>query len=213
LLNVQEAPSATVLPVLVSPDDPAYDRQYVLEQYLGRVMVGYALGPPFGERLVTWADLSRFATSRRGLRRRAAAYLDAMLSRVRIHGQPPALLLSFAGFESSVVLADAFWQDLARAVPGELVIGVPARDVVIVTGSRSPAGLAKARRAVDRVFFAGGPHLLLRELLVRRNGRWDLYADRDGPADRDDRPGHDRPGRDAYSDSDSFSGRDSRSGR
>ena len=175
---MQQVTSATVLPVLVSPDDRAYDDEYVLDGYFDGVMVGYAWGPPFGERLVKWEDLHRFRVSRRGLRRQAAAYLDAMVDRVRIHGQPPALLLSFAGMESSVVLADAFWDDLARSVPGELVIGVPARDAVIVTGSYSPAGLAKARRAVDRVFYAGGPHLLLRDLLVRRDRQWEPFAGR-----------------------------------
>src|SRR2546429_2093837 len=145
----------------MSSQDAASHREHVLDGYLGSLLVGYALGPPFGmRRLITWADLRRLATSRRALQNRSAAYLDAMLSRVRIHGQPPALMLSFAGFESSVLLADAFWVDLAGRLPGDVVIGVPARDVVIVTGSRSPGGLAKARRAVERVFFAGGPHLL-----------------------------------------------------
>jgi uncharacterized protein YtpQ (UPF0354 family) len=175
LLDVRQASGDSILPVLLSPDDPWYQRQYVLDDYLDGVAVGYAVGPPFGRRLVTWADLDRLATSRRGLRRHAAAYLDAMVSRVRIHGQPPALMLSFAGLESSVVLADTFWEDLASGVPGDLVIGVPARDVVIVTGSGSPAGLAKARRAVDRVFFAGGPHLLLPDLLIRHHRTWHPY--------------------------------------
>jgi uncharacterized protein YtpQ (UPF0354 family) len=174
---VRQASGTTVLPILLSPEDPAYQREHVLDGYLGPLAVGYALGPPFGgRRLVTWADLKRFDTSRGALRRRAAAYLDAMLTRVRIHGRPPALMLSFAGFESSVVLADAFWADQARSVPGELVIGVPARDVVVVTGSGSPSGWARARRAVDRVFFAGGAHLLLPDLLVRRDGGGAPYA-------------------------------------
>ena len=174
---MRQATGTAVLPILLCPQDPAYQREHVLDGYLGPLAVGYALGPPFdGRRLVTRADLRRSATSRGALRRRAATYLDAMLTRVRIHGQPPALMLSFNGFESSVVLADAFWADLAGRVPGDIVIGVPARDVVIVTGSRSPAGLAKARRAVDRVFYAGGPHLLMRDLLVRRDGGWESYA-------------------------------------
>jgi uncharacterized protein YtpQ (UPF0354 family) len=84
-------------------------------------------------------------------------------------------MLSFEGIESSVVLADAFWDSLEGAVPGELVVGVPARDVVIITGSRSKVGLDKTQRAVDRVFFAGGAHLLLRDLLVRRGGDWEIY--------------------------------------
>jgi uncharacterized protein YtpQ (UPF0354 family) len=178
LLDVQQVSSATVLPVLVATDDRTYDEEHVLDEYVDGLMIGYAFGPPFGERLVTFGDLKRFAVSRRGLRRRAAAYLDAMVDQVRIHGQPPALLLSFEGMESSVVLADAFWDTLAESVPGDLVIGVPARDVVIITGSRSPSGLAKARRAVDRVFFAGGAHLLLRDLLVRQDSQWGFFSGR-----------------------------------
>jgi uncharacterized protein YtpQ (UPF0354 family) len=166
------------LPVLVSFDDRAYDERYVLDKYADGLAVGYTVGPPYGEALVAWDDLDRFELSRRTLRRQATANLDAMVARVRIHGQPPALLLSFAGLESSVLLADGFWEELAEAVPGELVIGVPARDVVIITGSGSAAGLAKARRAVDRVFFAGGAHLLVRDLLVRRAGAWAAYLDR-----------------------------------
>jgi len=109
------------------------------------------------------------------LRQTAAGQLDRMLDEVRVHGQPPALMLSFDGLESSLLLSDVFWDELAESVPGELVVGAPARDVVIITGSRSRAGLEKARRAVDRVFFARGPHLLLPDLLVWRDGEWDLF--------------------------------------
>jgi uncharacterized protein YtpQ (UPF0354 family) len=167
--------SATFLPILVSPADRAYVEQNVLDQYLGDIAVAYSVGPPYGERLVTWSDLERRDMSRRDLRRRAADNLDSLLDTVRIHGQPPALMLSFQGFESSLLLADPFWDSLEGSVPGEIVIGVPARDVVIITGSRSRAGLEKARRAVDRVFYAGGPHLLARGLLVRRDNDWEPF--------------------------------------
>ena len=174
MLKVQVM-SATVLPILVSPRDRAFDERNILDEYFEDLVVAYSVGPPHGERLVTWSDLERFELSRRDLRRRAAGHLDSLLDTVRIHGQPPALMLTFQGFESSLVLADPFWDSLEGSVPGELVIGVPARDVVIMTGSSSKAGIAKARRAVDRVFFAGGPHLLTQELLVRRRGDWEIY--------------------------------------
>jgi hypothetical protein len=57
------------------------------------------------------------------------------------------------------------------------VVGVPARDVVVVTGSQSQEGLAKARSAVDRVFSAGDQYLLARTLLVRRDSRWAALRD------------------------------------
>lgn len=170
--------STTFLPVLVPVDDDPYLEELLLDEFLGNLAVGYSLGPPFGDRLVTWTDLDRFGVSHRVVRREAGAALDAGLDRVRLHGRPPALMLSFDGLESSVLLADAFWDSLEGSVPGELVVGCPARDVVIVTGTASVAGLEKVRRAVDRVFFAGDQHLLTRHLLVRRRGRWDVFRQR-----------------------------------
>lgn len=167
--------SSTFLPMLVPVDDERYLDEFVLDEFLGNLTVGYTVGPPFGERLVTWQDIDRFGLSHRTVRRQAVDYLNASLDRVRIHGQPPALMLSFEGFESSVLLADEFWDSLEGSVPGELVVGVPARDVVIVTGTESRPGLEKARRAVDRVFFAGDQHLITRHLLVRRRRAWEPF--------------------------------------
>jgi hypothetical protein len=90
-------------------------------------------------------------------------------------------MLSFEGLESSLMLANDFWARMEGSVPGELVVGVPARDVVVVTGSRSGPGLEKAKRCVERVFFAGGEALISRGLFVRRGGVWE-------PFDRTARP-------------------------
>jgi uncharacterized protein YtpQ (UPF0354 family) len=163
------------LPVLVAVNDDPYAEELLLDEFLGGLAVGYTTGPPFGSRLVTRRDLDRLGFGRRAVRREAMSSLDASLDRVQLHGQPPALMLSFEGLESSVLLADAYWDSLEQSVPGELVVGCPARDVVIVTGSESAPGLEKARRAVDRVFFAGDRHLLTRHLMVRRRGRWDVF--------------------------------------
>jgi hypothetical protein len=148
---------------------------HLTEAFLGDLAVAYTSGPPYGRDLFTWPELDGAGLARRELRRQAAINLYHALDRVGVHGQPPALMLSFDGLESSVLLAHAFWDDVARSVPGELVVGVPARDVVIFTGARSGSGLRRVRRAVDRVFFAGGEHLLSRDLLVRRQRRWEVF--------------------------------------
>lgn len=170
------------MPVLVVPDiDDRLRRGHpdplVLHAFTPELSVAYSLGPPWGEPLLTRSVLDRLGTTRTALRRHAAANLDGMLRRVRVCGQPPALMLSFDGLESSLLLADSFWPALQRMVPGELVVGVPARDAVIVTGSQSRTGLAKVRRAVDRLLLAGGPNLLLRELLVLRRDGWHVFGD------------------------------------
>jgi hypothetical protein len=171
-------PIPSVLPVLAPvPELPPEDvHAPVLDVFLDNLFVGYTFGPPFGERLITWQDLERVGMSRRAIRRQAAHHLDVRLPHAHVHGQPPALMLGFEGMASTLLLAESVWSDLASAVPGEVVVGVPARDVVIVTGSESRPGLEKARRAVDRVILAGDRHLLTRHLLVRRRGMWEIFG-------------------------------------
>ena len=147
----------------------------VVDLFVQGLAVAYSYGPPYGQRYVTHDDLNRMELTRRGLRRLATDVLDRMVNLARVHGRPPALMLSCNGLESSLLLAERFWQRLAATVPGELVIGVPARDVVICTGSHSRQGVAKVRRAVDRVFLAGGANLLTPDLLVYRQGRWHAF--------------------------------------
>src|SRR6185436_19752251 len=84
----------------------------------------------------------------------------------------------------------------AHDLPGDPVVAVPARDVLLITGADSPPGLAKAGRCVDRVHFAGSHHLLTQDLLVRTGNRWRVFDPAD-PADEptpdDARGPHDRP--------------------
>ena len=167
--------NATLMPMVISAADPAYNDHHVLDVLFDELVVGYSLGRPHGERIMTWRDFDRMGLSRRDLRRHAAGTLDQAMLGARIYGQPPALMLSFDGVESSALLCDDFWDSMEGAVPGSIVLGMPARDVVIITGSRSPSGLSKVRRAVDRMFFAGGRHLLTQHLLVRRRGVWERF--------------------------------------
>ncbi|MGE5828741.1 MAG: hypothetical protein ACM30G_10320 [Micromonosporaceae bacterium] len=165
----------TFLPLLAPVEPERATEGAVRDEYCGDLSIMYSFGPPFGKRIVTHADLQRMELNRRVLHRTALDHLEALASRAQFHGQPPALMLSFEGLESSLLLAEAFWARIRAAVPGEIVVGVPARDVVIVTGSQSGPGLEKARRAVDRVFFAGDNNLLTRRLLVRRGGAWEPF--------------------------------------
>jgi uncharacterized protein YtpQ (UPF0354 family) len=166
--------STTFLPVLVAADDERHQHVHVLDGFVAGLAVAYSFGPPYGERLVTAGDLADLGLDRRALRRAALDNLAAALDRVRVHGQPPVLRLAFDGLESSALLAADLWPRLARSVPGELVVGVPARDVVVITGSLSEAGMDKAWQAVDRVFFAGDQHLLSPSLLVWRRRGWEV---------------------------------------
>ncbi len=174
----------TFLPLLAPADPQRMGDGAVWDEYCGDLTVIYTFGPPFGKRVVTHADLEQMQISAVNLRRGALEQLELLAGRAQCHGQTPAMMLSFDGLESSLLLASEFWNRLQGRLPGELVVGVPARDVVIVTGSQSQPGLEKARRAVDRVFFAGDEHLLTRQLLVRRGTAWEPFERSARPAGR-----------------------------
>lgn len=171
----------TFIPLLVSAHSDRVDPAAVRDEAFAGLSVVYTFGPDFGRRVVTHADLSHLQMHPQSLRQAAHQHLEVLSSRAEFHGQPPALMLSFEGLESSLLLANDFWARLQGAVPGELVVGVPSRDCVVVTGSQSGPGLEKAKRCVERVFFAGGDNLISRGLLVRRGGTWE-------PFDRSARP-------------------------
>lgn len=166
------------IPVLVPVDgDPGTGSSTpVLERFVPGLSVGYLLGPPYRGRLVTWRELDRLGWSQRGIHDAAVDVLDERVSAANIHGKPPTLMMSFDGLESSLLLVDMLWDRLSRSIPGDLVVGVPARDVLIVTSSRSRSGLERVRRAVDRTFYASPRYPLTARLLIRRNGVWGLVA-------------------------------------
>lgn len=166
------------VPLLVRPEElqPPDRTEVVLDGFVDGLAVAY-LDDHRGKRsLILWRDLERLGWSRRELRECAIDGLDRRYEAVQVHGGPPALMLSFGGLESSLLLLDAVWDEFSGVVPGDVVVGVPARDVLIVTGTDSPPGLMRVRRAVDRVFLSGHRFPLSPHLLVRRGRRWEKLS-------------------------------------
>lgn len=79
--------------------------------------------------------------------------------------------------EASLLLVDHVWPQAACAIAGEIVVGVPSRDVLAITGSGVTGGVETLRLAVDRAWKRPiNPKLVLtRSLLVRRNDSWQLF--------------------------------------
>lgn len=76
-------------------------------------------------------------------------------------------------FEATLLLHSRLWDEIEGHVGGPLAAVVPARDILAVGRANTPDALAALRGVVDRAW-SGGDHLLIRDLLMRRDGEWVL---------------------------------------
>jgi uncharacterized protein YtpQ (UPF0354 family) len=100
-------------------------------------------------------------------------YPDAPAVAVTLGGNPAAGESATQGLESGLILDEGLMDKLAQDFLGDLVAVVPARDVLVVSGTGHPDGLAKLHWVVDQVWSVMAGPLLTRDLLVRRQGVWE----------------------------------------
>ena len=133
--------STRFLPLLVSTTERSVGEGHVLDEFTQGIAVAYSFGPPFGERLVSWSDLDRICAS---IGARCAGWrmdhLYENLRRAQIHGQPAGADALVRGARVERAAGRGVLGPDGASVPGELVVGCPARDVVIITGSDSRPG-------------------------------------------------------------------------
>lgn len=168
----------------------------IREPFTGELYVTYAIdrglwrvGDAGGYQRVTRRHCAEAGLIPEGLRRQAVAnlrarrpdlaltrYPDAPAIAVTLGGDPRGELVPL-GLESGLLLDDALMDKLAQDLEGELVAAVPARAVLVVSGTGHPDGIAKLSWVVDQVWAtAGGGPLLTRGLLVRRRGGWEPFT-------------------------------------
>lgn len=114
---------------------------------------------------------------RGGLRALAVDNLRRMLPKIRLEQYDIGLMaLSVGGdYEPSLLLFDDLWRSGSIAVDGEIVVAMPTRDMLLVTGSHNGKGLDAMRRIVAKL--AAEPHRLTDRLFVYRGGRFVTFVD------------------------------------
>ncbi len=141
------------------------------------------LSEPFtGDLTIVYAEdrqnSMRFLTTRDDVGDRAKLHdlalvnLGRLLPKIEMRPGADGLWLISAGgdYEASLLLADGIWSSGQIKVDGDIVVAVPAKDALIVTGSRNSAGVARLRKLAAEL--AAGPYGLTSTLLVYRNGKF-----------------------------------------
>jgi uncharacterized protein YtpQ (UPF0354 family) len=145
----------------------------------------YSEGPFSGELIVIYAEdnstAMRFLSTadevgdRSQLNDLAIANMIRLLPKIEMRaGADNTWLISAGGdYESSLLLLDDLWSGGQIKVDGEIVVAVPAKDALLITGSHNSAGITRLRKFAADV--AGGPYGLTKALFVYRGGRFTMF--------------------------------------
>jgi len=150
------------------------EQEHLWERLNDELVIVYAEDDPTRMSYLTTQD--DIGVSREELRALAVDNLRRMLPKIEMRSNGEVLLISAGGdYETSLLLIDEIWSGGQVKVNGDIVVAVPARDVLLVTGSRNPAGVKQLRELAAK-FAAEGPYGLTDTLFVYRNGQFAKFG-------------------------------------
>ncbi len=147
---------------------------FVFDKLNKDLVVVYAEDDPARTRyLMAGEDLG---IARKELRTLAVANLRRLLPKIEMSHEDHLTLVSAGGdYDASLLLLDEIWTSGQIKVEGDVVVAIPARNVLLVTGSQDRTGLRNLRTLVAKVA-ANGSHGLTRTLFVYRNGGFKKFG-------------------------------------
>ncbi len=156
---------------------PSDESSFVLRPFVGPLVISYIVDDGDGDRALRQRDLSTNGLSEAQLHDRAVENLARHVQTVGIRLRPYGSLMAvlFDGdMEATLMLYPTLWTKLCEDMGDELVVAVPARDVLAVSPLDSPQGIAELRAIVKRVW-PTDDHALTTQLFELGDGGWSLW--------------------------------------
>jgi len=145
------------------------EESQVTEDYNEELVIVYAEDTPRNVRYFSRKDLDKAGVERNKLRALAIANLRRVLPKIEAHQGPVYSMYTADGnYEASLLLFDDLWDGDIK-VDGDIVVAIPTRDVLLITGSKNEEGIARLREIVDQIT-AEGTYTISSNLFVYRKG-------------------------------------------
>jgi len=141
----------------------------LIEPFNDQLTVVYAEDSPISTRFLTTRD---DVGDRATLHDLAITNLKRILPKIEMRRGDAGIFLISAGgdYESSLLVIKELWSSGQIKVDGDAVVAVPAKDALLVTGTRNHAGVARLHTLAAQI--AAGPYALTPDLFVYRGGKW-----------------------------------------
>ncbi len=148
----------------------AADEVQVFEELNEELVIVYAEDTPRNVRYFSAKDLAKAGVERSKLRALAITNLRRVLPKIEPHHGPVYSMLTADGnYEASLLLFEELWVRSDFKVDGDIVVAIPSRDVLLITGSRNAEGVARLREICDQIT-SEGTYTISDQLFVYRKG-------------------------------------------
>jgi uncharacterized protein YtpQ (UPF0354 family) len=184
-LEDKEVDIARVVPVIKDAAYPAEIKKSLIEAGYKTDKIDFYYEPLNEELLVFYAldaernikylgreEIEALELKAKEIRERAVKNLSNLLPEIERQGGAGTFMVTAGGtYEASLLLFDSIWTRDNFSVKGDIVIAIPSRDLLLVTGSRDVAGLKRLRALAEETVEKRSYHLTA-QLFVRRDGKW-----------------------------------------
>jgi uncharacterized protein YtpQ (UPF0354 family) len=145
-------------------------QQPVFDDFNNELVVVYAEDTSNRTRYLSSSE--NLDVERSKLRALAVENLMGLMPRIEMRqgDDGMAMMTSHADYGASLLLVDSIWSGDQIKVDGDIVVAVPAKDVILITGSRNRKGLKAMRTAAHNL--AKGSYGITDTLFVYRKGRF-----------------------------------------
>lgn len=149
--------------------------QNVYEDLNRDLIILYAEDSPKNIRYFRPEDLEKAHIDRAELRSLACENLKRLLPKIERRGANGLFILTAGGdYEASLLLIDSVWKDVQKEVRGDIVVAIPTRDLLIVTGSDDQQGIERMRQIVQEASTQGS-YRLTTKLFAYRGGKFEEF--------------------------------------
>lgn len=150
-----------------------FEDKHVFEKYNSELFIFYAEDKELSINYLTQDDFQQLGISMNELRERAIENFDNLVEMKKYGGDGYFMISAGGNYEASIILLN-IWEKENFDVEGNIVIAVPARDMLLVTGSKDSKNLHTMYDVVENTISTGN-HLVSDKLFEFINGKFETF--------------------------------------
>jgi len=160
----------------IKPEIGTTSPEYYQTSFVEGLSIIYAEDTPSNIRYIEKASIEELGVDIATIPATAIVNLLAKLPDISVDGgEGLYMVIADGNYEASLLLVDDIWTHQNFDVAGDIVVALPARDVLLVSGTGNTEQLEQLQALAKQVY-AESTYNLTSNIDVRRNGRWEVFA-------------------------------------